>query len=368
MHTRQTHAFVFGEGRISSYISFMLGLLSLLAVLCFLFPEYLTTPQLRQHYPVDFLRKVLMVALILTFLFGLLSFALTKNNRPARWGIFFSTVAILLGGAEIEVKDFEDSAFQIGVDWLILDLLILSLIFIPIERIYPHNKDQLTLRDEWKTDLTYFCISHLFIQVTAILVQEPATILFGWMGLATLQAQVVALPLVVQFMAALLFTDLVQYAVHRAFHSNVFLWKFHAIHHSIKDLDWLSGSRIHIVDALITRSLGFIPLYILGFSTEAFGAYIIFVAFQTILIHSNTDIKFGLLRYILVTPQYHHWHHSGDPETYGKNFAVHLPMIDMIFGTFYLPKGEWPSSYGIMEGFPKDYLNQFIHPFKKGND
>jgi len=257
--TRRSDAFVFGEGKISGYVSFALGLLSLLAVLSFLFPEYLTTPELRKYYPVDFLRSVLMVSLILTFLFGLLSFALTKENRLARWGILFSAIAILLGGSEIEVKDFEDGAFQIGLDWLILDLLILALIFIPIERVFPRRKDQLTLRDEWKTDLTYFCISHLLMQVTAVLVQVPATVFFGWMGLSALQAKVVALPIVVQFIAAIVFTDLVQYTVHRAFHSNAFLWKFHAIHHSIKNLDWLSGSRIHIVDALVTRSLGFMP-------------------------------------------------------------------------------------------------------------
>ena len=123
----------------------------------------------------------------------------------------------------------------------------------------------------------------------------------------------------------------------------------------------------HIVDALVTRSLGFVPLYILGFSTEAFGAYIVFVAFQTVLIHSNTDLKLGFLRYLLVTPQYHHWHHSGDPATYGKNFAVHLPIIDMVFGTHYLPKGKWPPSYGLDDELPPDYLGQLVHPFQQPN-
>ena len=79
-------------------------------------------------------------------------------------------------------------------------------------------------------------------------------------------------------------------------------------------------------------------------------------------------MKFGFLRYLLVTPQYHHWHHSGDPETYGKNFAVHLPVIDMMFGTHYLPKGEWPSSYGLDDEFPTDYVDQFIHPFRQGTE
>lgn len=358
-------AFVLWEGKISSYVSFCLGLISLLAVFVFLFPEYLTTPELRQHYPVDLLRRVLMGTLVLSFLFGLLSFVLTRKNKLARWGILFSTIAILLGGSEVEIKDYQDSAFQIGLDWLILDLLILSVIFIPIERIFPRRKDQLTLRREWKTDMTYFAISHLFIQLMAVVVQKPATLLFGWMGLLEIQSWVVELPLVVQVFAALFFTDLVQYTVHRSFHASIFLWRFHEVHHSIKDLDWLSGSRIHIVDALVTRSMAFIPLYVFGFSTQAFGAYIVVVAFQTILIHANTNINFGFLKYLFVTPQYHHWHHSDDPETYGKNFAVHFPIIDMIFGTYYLPKDEWPTKYGVGDDFPTSFLKQLMHPFRR---
>lgn len=365
MTFNQDGGFVLWEGKISNYVSFCLGLISLLAVMVFLFPEYLTTPELRQHYPVDVLRQVLMGTLILSFLFGMLSFVLTKKNRPARWGILFSTIAILLGGSEVEIKDYQDKAFQIGLDWLILDLLILAVIFIPIERIFPRRKEQLTLRSEWTTDLTYFAISHLFIQLMAVTVQKPATLLFGWMGLLEIQGWVVELPLIIQVVAALVCTDLVQYAVHRTFHASSLLWRFHEVHHSIKDLDWLSGSRIHIVDALLTRSMAFIPLYVFGFSTQAFGVYIVFMAFQTILIHSNTNINFGVLKYLLVTPQYHHWHHSNEPETYGKNFAVHFPLIDRVFGTYYLPEGEWPGKYGVGTDFPTSFLKQLTHPFKR---
>jgi len=367
MVRRVDNAFVLWEGKISNYVSFSLGIVSLLAVLAFLLPEYLTTPDLRQHYPVDLLRRVLMGTLILSFLFGLLSFVLTRKNGMAKWGILLSTIAILLGGSEVEIKEYQDNAFQIGLDWLILDLLILSVIFIPIERIFPRRKDQLTLRGEWKTDLTYFAISHLLIQLTAFIVQQPATLLFGWIGLLEAQAWVVELPLMVQVVAALFLTDLVQYAVHRSFHASKFLWPFHEVHHSIKELDWLSGSRIHIVDALVTRSLAFIPLYVFGFSSQAFGAYIVFVAFQTILIHSNTDIRFGLLKYLVVTPQYHHWHHSSDPETYGKNFAVHFPLIDFLFGTYYLPEDQWPGKYGVGDDYPDGFFKQFVHPFRRKN-
>ena len=103
----------------------------------------------------------------------------------------------------------------------------------------------------------------------------------------------------------------------------------------------------------------------MGFSRNVVVVYVIFIAFQAVLIHSNTSINFGFLKYIFVTPQYHHWHHSDDPKTYNKNFAVHLPLIDFIFGSYYLPGNEWPVNYGIQEKLPEGYLRQLLHPFIK---
>ena len=93
--------------------------------------------------------------------------------------------------------------------------------------------------------------------------------------------------------------------------------------------------------------MSYIPLYVLGFSTLTFNVYIVFIAVHAVLIHANTSINFGILKYIITTPQYHHWHHCVDSEHYGKNFAVVFPFIDKIFGTYYLPGKEWPSGTGI---------------------
>ena len=128
----------------------------------------------------------------------------------------------------------------------------------------------------------------------------------------------------------------------------------------------MAGSRLHIFDVLLTRAFSYLPLYVLGFSTEVFYLYVIIVSLQAVLAHANTRIKFGFLKYLVVTPQYHHWHHSDNPSAYDKNFAIHFPFIDFLFGTYYLPGDRWPKSTGLADAsFPKGYFRQLAFPFWK---
>jgi lathosterol oxidase len=130
-------------------------------------------------------------------------------------------------------------------------------------------------------------------------------------------------------------------------------------------MDWLAGSRLHLVDAAATRALTYIPIYVLGFSEPAVFAYIAWVVVQATFIHANVGWRLGALRPLLATPAFHHWHHAAEPEAVDKNFAVHLPVLDRIFGTYYLPE-RWPKAYGIAGGgdVPPGYLPQLLHPFR----
>ena len=106
------------------------------------------------------------------------------------------------------------------------------------------------------------------------------------------------------------------------------------------------------------------PLYVLGFTAGPTYAYLLFVSFQAVLIHANVGWRFGVLRFVLATPQYHHWHHSAD--RVDVNFAVHLPFIDRLFGTFYLPGSRWPAVYGIRDNpVPEGYWAQLALPFRR---
>jgi lathosterol oxidase len=162
---------------------------------------------------------------------------------------------------------------------------------------------------------------------------------------------------------AIALADLFQYAVHRAFHAVPWLWRFHAIHHSSTAMDWLAGSRLHLVDVVATRAASFVPLFLAGIAGPALVGYLVFVSFQAVFLHANVRWRFGPLRWILATPEFHHWHHAREPVD--KNFAVHLPCIDRIFGTAWLP-GRFPARYGIAgDPVPEGWRRQLLWPFSR---
>jgi len=355
-----------GEGKISGYVSIFLSILSLFAVFCFKYPEWLTTPEFRNVYTGDSMKMLLTAVIIASFFFALLSFILSHQKKYALIGIVIAAVSIVMGGFNVQGRSVNKTSWHLGLDWLLLDLLLMAVIFVPIELVFPKNKNQSRFHEEWRTDLVYFVISHLFIQFFGAITQEPATLLFGRMGLTALHLWVQSLPYLLELFLAFFVADFFQYWTHRFFHSHTYLWRFHSVHHSTKNMDWLAGSRTHFVDIFVTRSMAFVPLYVFGFSTITFNSYIVFMAIHAVLIHANTRINFGFLKYIFATPQYHHWHHCEDPEHYGKNFATIFPFFDKIFGTYYLPGKEWPKGTGLHEAnFPKGYVKQLIYPFTK---
>jgi lathosterol oxidase len=358
--------FRFGEGRISGVLSVALGALSLLAVLCFRHPELLTTPELRAVYPMPVVRGVLIAALLASLLLGLVSTLLQGRFGLGLAGIGLAGLALALGGAWVEVEGPVESPRYVGLDWFVLDLLALALIFVPLERIFARLTQQPVLRLGWRTDLAYFFVSHMLVQVTVLLTMSPAALLLGRFVRPELQAAVAAWPLPLQFLAALFCADLFQYAAHRAFHRVRWLWRFHAVHHSSQQMDWLAGSRLHLLDVVVTRAVSFAPLFLMGFSEQALLAYLFFVSFQAVFIHANVRFRLRPLRWLVVTPLFHHWHHAAEPAAVDVNFAVHLPWIDRLFGTAYLPE-RWPACYGVAgDPIPEGWWQQLVHPLRRG--
>ena len=185
----------------------------------------------------------------------------------------------------------------------------------------------------------------------------------------SLMAAIQSLPVWAQFLIAVFVADLAQSLLHRAYHNVPWLWRFHAVHHSSRHMDWLAGSRIHFVEIVMTRSAVLLPLLILGFSTPAVNAYVILVGLQAVLAHANLGVRFGWLEYLVVLPRYHHWHHARQKEYIDVNYAIHLPLIDMLMGTFKLPpsQDEWPEEYGVMklDTVPIGIIQQHLMPLRK---
>jgi sterol desaturase/sphingolipid hydroxylase (fatty acid hydroxylase superfamily) len=366
MNQTNTTRLQIGKGQISSYISIFLASLALASILCFLFPEKLTTPEFREIYTAATMQILVKAVIVAAFVFALVSLLLSKKVMLALPGAAIAGLAIVLGAFNVQGTVVDKSSWYFGLDWMLLDLLLMVAIFIPVELFLPKNKNQTKFHAEWRTDLVYFVISHLFIQFFGIITQKPAVVFFGWIGLDKVHIYIKQLPFIVALFIAFFATDFFQYWAHRIFHNHVYLWRFHSVHHSTQHMDWLAGSRTHFIDIFFTRAMTFIPLYVLGFAPAVFNTYIIFIAIHAVLIHANTRINFGFLKYIFATPQYHHWHHCEDPKYYGKNFATIFPFIDMIFGTYYLPGNVWPEGTGVHESqYPKGFIQQSIYPFTK---
>lgn len=246
-----------------------------------------------------------------------------------------------------------------------IKLLILAfLVFAPFEHFFAMHQGKKILRPAWGLDLFYALVSGLMIKAGLIGV-IAGTIYFGALLVPEpVQTFISGMALWIQVLVAIFLSDLVFYSVHRLFHAIPWLWKFHAVHHSIETLDWLAGHRIHPVDQIVTKGAAVIPIFALGFSDIAIAIYAGIYHWQSMLLHSNIHINLGPLRYIIALPQFHHWHHANQTEAYDKNFAVQFAFLDFVFGTHYLPEKQVPKSYGTPTPVPRDYVGQMTFPFR----
>ena len=355
---------VFGQGTIAAILSLTLSIMCLLAVLTFYFPSYLTTPELRAIYGESFARGLLFAGIIIAAVCAVINVILSKKVIVACISFFLLMLTVLFGGHAVPVGEIGTQDVYFGLDFFILNLLLFAFIFIFIEKVFGHKKEQLVFRREWQTDLIYFTFNHILIGVFLIIVNTFVA-QFNFAIHTTLQTFIQSGHFIVQFLLIMLVSDFVQYWSHRAYHEIPFLWKFHAVHHSSEKMDWIAGSRVHVVELLLTRMLILLPLVLLGFDQSAVNAYIAFVAFQAVFDHANISVNPSYLRYVFVTPNFHHWHHSQDREALDKNYAAHFSFLDYIFGTAVDSQKMWPEKYGVLGNYvPKGFFAQFVFPFK----
>ena len=362
-----TEPTAFGYGFISGLLSALLGIAAFGVVLSLRFPEYFAYDELRRPLQsLEYLRAGIHVALVASFLLGSVSAFLRANKTLALIGIGFTLAAAAIGGSQVPIGGEPGERPWLGVDFFVLNLLLYSAVFVPLERLFALRSEQHVLRRQWVVDLTYFFVNSLLIEILTIVTLGPALVLFDWARVAWVQRTVASLPVVVQVLALLLVADFAQYWVHRAFHASRLLWPFHAIHHSAEQMDWLAGSRLHLVDVIATRGLVYLPIFLLGFSQAALVVYVFLVAAQATFIHANVRWRFRALSRLVATPAFHHWHHSAEHEALDKNFAVHTPIWDLLFGTYYLPD-RWPAAYGLIHtrDVPARWWSQLLYPFRK---
>ena len=356
-----------GSGWISGVLGFVFGVAGLLLVISLRAPGAFSMPEIRALHANTWFRFVLHGILLTAFVLSALSLALRRERILGTLGIAITVGAALLGGSQATALVPDPTPLFLGLDFFVLNVLFTGFLFIPIERIFPHHAEQHVFREEWREDLFYYLVSSMLVQILTFLTFVPAKAILAFAPLTRTREWVGALPFVVQVIAIMFLTDLVQYWLHRAFHRLPFLWRFHAVHHSARAMDWMAGARMHFLEIITLRGMTVIPMFVLGFSLTAMNSYIFLVYVYSTLVHANLGWRFPVLEQIFVTPRFHHWHHGIEREAIDVNFAVHFPIFDRLFGTYHFPKDQWPSGYGI-EGHPvpTSYLEQFKYPFRRG--
>lgn len=289
----------------------------------------------------------------------------------------------MIGAEEIGLRFVE--AFGRGIDIFVYRLqhpswrnpfcvlLVVCVACFVLEAILPRKIDYPLLgRRGFRQDLGYilfldFALAPLGFYAVLVILEQiflSALATLGFEGPDLFS--VAALPGPVQVIVLFVLIDFSAWLGHYLLHRFGFLWQIHKIHHAQTQLGFASNRHFHWMEYLVFKPIGYIPLSMIGFSVEQF----FFVSMWTgyflgFLSHSNVRLPWGLLNYLVITPDTHFWHHAKNvPHRYGVNFASNLVLWDQLFGVFHLPKDEQPELGIQNDDVPDGFIGQQLYPFK----
>src|SRR5499425_3048202 len=188
----------FGTGWWSGILSTFCGLLALGAVACLHYPQLLSSPNLRPYYPMYLIRLLIQAVIVAAIIFGVASAILRRRKILGATGMLLALTATLWGGGSVPINEPLHDGPSIGLDWFLLDMLLMTLIFSPFEVLWPAYPKQGVFRNEWLLDVVYFLSTHLPTQITTFLILLPATQLTALFAIPTLQQAIGSLPWLVQ--------------------------------------------------------------------------------------------------------------------------------------------------------------------------
>ena len=358
----------FGTGWISGVLAAALGAIGFGAVVCFHYPSIFTVPELRALYPLAYMRALLHLVLVGAFVLGAISVTLRQNKALGVSGIGFALAAALLGGSQVPVDGELTQGPFLGLDWFLLSLMLYSATFVPLERLFALRPEQDVFRPAWRTDLIYFGMSALLLQLTTLLTMGPAMVFFDWAASAPVQAWVSSQPGVVQFLEILVLTDLCQYldpsrlpprAAAVALPRDPPLGRDDGLDRRRAPAPRRRGgdARPDLRADLRARLRSGRARRLRRCSSACRPRS------STPTCASSSGRWRGWWRRRGSTTGTT----ASSPRRSTRTSPIHLPVLDWLFGTFHLPKGRWPSGYGVHTDrpVPDGFLRQLAHPFRR---
>jgi sterol desaturase/sphingolipid hydroxylase (fatty acid hydroxylase superfamily) len=253
-------------------------------------------------------------------------------------------------------------------------LIGISLAVYALELLFPWRKNQPSIREDFWLD-TFYMFFNFFLfslvgyaAISNIAVEAFNGFLAWAFGIRNLVAINVAnLPHWVQLLILFVVRDFIQWNVHVILHRVPWLWKFHMVHHSVRQMGYAAHLRYHFMETIVYRSFEYLPLAMIGFGIQDFLLVHLFTITVGHLNHANIYLPLGPLKYIFNNPQMHIWHHSKELPTgsHGVNFGITLSVWDYLFGTNWIPKDGRDIELGFeaVEQYPHGFLQQVAEPF-----
>ncbi|MEQ1746096.1 MAG: sterol desaturase family protein [Saprospiraceae bacterium] len=245
-----------------------------------------------------------------------------------------------------------------------------------LELLFPWRKNQPTIREDFWLD-TFYMFFNFFLfglvgyaALSGVAAQAFDDLLASAFGIRNVVAiNVAKLPYWLHLLLLFLVRDFVQWNIHRLLHYSPRLWRFHQVHHSVREMGYAAHLRYHFMENIVYRTLEYLPLAMLGFGLQDFLLVNLFTITIGHLNHANLYLPLGPLRYLLNNPQMHIWHHAKDlpPGSYGVNYGITLSVWDYLFGTAWMPRDGRDIKLGFdgVDEYPHGFFGQVLRPFRK---
>lgn len=255
-------------------------------------------------------------------------------------------------------------------------LIAISVLVYALELLFPWRKNQKAIREDFWLDAFYMFFNFFlfglvgYAALSTVVSQAFNDLLANVFGIRNLVAiQVGSLPHWVQLLILFLVRDFVQWNVHRLLHWSPWLWQFHKVHHSVREMGFAAHLRYHFVETFVYRTIEYLPLAMIGFGIQDFILVHLFTIVIGHLNHANFNLPLGPLKYVLNSPQMHIWHHARDlpAGSTGINFGITLSVWDYIFGTASIPYDgrDIPLGFEEVDTYPHGFFSQMAKPFKE---